>query len=136
MKQAILFIIAISTAVTVFGQDVFTHVSIDNQHSQASLNFTTQNEVNVRYYRIEASNDNQSFDIIGRVPANTNSMKAVNHSYNLAGHDYTYYRVAKISMDGSMPRSIAVSIQPATPNKKEYQEITPAISTDGAVVNK
>lgn len=136
MKQAILFIIAIGTATTIFAQDVFTHISLTHQHSQAVLQFSTANEVNLRYYSIEASNDNQNFDIIGRVAAKDNPLQRASHSYNLAGQNYTYYRVAKITMDGSMPYSQVVSIQPATPENNEYKNTVPAIITNDAVVNK
>ena len=109
---------------------------MNKKNQQTTLHFTATNEVNVRYYSIEASNDNHSFDIIGRVAAKSNTLKSVKHSYNLAGHDYTYYRVTGINMDGSMPQSVAVSAPSTTPDKKEYKETMPVISTDGAVVNK
>lgn len=120
MKQSIIFILAIFSIANVFGQQAFTDVSIQTLHNRAALSFTAANNVNVRQYRVEASNDNKTFKVIATVPSKSNTIRPVNYTYNLAGQEYTYYRIAKVEMDGNMPYSSVISAQrdePTSPNK-------------------
>lgn len=109
MKQAIIFILAICNTLVLSAQPTaFNNISLQSQQKRAYISFSTPNEVNVRYYSIEASNDNKEFNIIGRLPATTNSMHPVQHKYDLSGHDYAYYRVMQLTMNGTVSYSEVV----------------------------
>lgn len=136
MKQAIIFIIAVCSTVSALAQSsVFTGVAINHQNNRTTLSFSTPQEVNVRYYSIEASHDNKEFKIIGRVRANSNSMRTVQHNYSLAGHNYAYYRVAQVNMDGSMPYSNTIAAAPTTPDNKKYEQ-EPAPASGSVLANR
>lgn len=120
MKQAILIIIAIATTFTSYGQ-AFSSVSIAHKNSE-QLIFSTPKEINVRHYRIEAANNENDFEVIGRVDATgNNAMRGVQYAYNLAGQHYTHYRVVQVNMNGSMPASAIVSRE--VEQEEEYQPI-------------
>ncbi|MCB0699996.1 MAG: hypothetical protein H6551_08710 [Chitinophagales bacterium] len=111
MKSIILFIAAVTTVFTAFAQGAFNNVTLAEAHNRTELRFTATNNVNVRHYRIEAANSKDDFKVIATVASKTNSMRPTDYSVDLAGQDYTYYRVAKVAMDGSMPYSETVSVE-------------------------
>lgn len=122
MKQAIIFILAICNTLVLSAQPTaFNNISLQSQQKRAYISFSTRNEVNVRYYSIEASNDNKEFNIIGRLPATTNSMQPVRHQYDLSGFDYTYYRVMQLNMNGTVSYSEVVKV--TAPTKDKEQEL-------------
>lgn len=125
MTQAIIFIVAICNALVLSAQPTaFNNISLHCQQKRAYITFSTPNEVNVRYYSVEASNDNNEFSIIGRLPATTNSMHPVQHKYDLSGHDYAYYRVMQLNMNGTMSYSAVVKTPaPARRNKEDVDNI-------------
>ncbi|HEY9177778.1 MAG TPA: hypothetical protein VIN07_08815 [Flavipsychrobacter sp.] len=128
MKQVIIFILAICNTLILSAQPTaFNHISLHGQQKRAYITFSTPNEVNVRYYGIEASNDNKEFNIIGRLPATTNSMHPVQHQYDLSGHDYAYYRVMLLNMNGSVSYSEVVKTAPSRRDIKPETNHLPVI---------
>lgn len=121
MKQAIIFILAICNTLVLSAQPTaFNNIGLHSQQKRAYISFSTRNEVNVRYYSIEASNDNKEFNIIGRLPATTNSMQPVQHQYDLSGHNYAYYRVGQLKMNGEISYSEVAKV--TMPGKDKQQE--------------
>ncbi len=121
MTRLIIFILAICNTVVLNAQPTaFNNICLQGQQKRTYISFATRNEVNVRYYSIEASNDNKEFNIIGRLPATTNSMQPVQHEYDLSGHDYTYYRVGQLNMNGAISYSEVVKVT-ALPKDKQQE---------------
>ncbi len=133
MTRLIIFILAICNTLVLSAQpSAFNNISLQSQQKRAYISFSTRNEVNVRYYSIEASNDNKEFNIIGRLPATTNSMQPVRHQYDLSGHDYAYYRVGQLNMNGTMSYSEVVKTAPSrrdiTPETNHVPVIIPELA--------
>lgn len=128
MKQTIIFIVAICNTLLLMAQPTaFNNISLHSQQKRAYITFSTPNEVNVRYYSIEASNDNKEFNIIGRLPATTNSMHPVQHKYDLSGFDYAYYRVMQLNMNGTVSYSEVVKTTPSRQDIKPEADHLPVI---------
>lgn len=137
MTRLIIFILAICNTLVLAAQPpAFNNISLQSQQKRAYVSFTTRNEVNVRYYSIEASNDNKEFNIIGRLPAATNSMQPVQHRYDLAGHDYAYYRVGQLNMNGTMSYSDVVTTIPPTKDMHKESDSFPAALPELAEAKK
>jgi len=68
------------------------------------LNWTTQNEINTKYFSIEKSADGQNFFETGRISAAGNSSTALNYNYTDNAACYfdspTYYRIVTVDVDG------------------------------------
>lgn len=127
MTRLIIFILAICNTLILSAQPTaFNNISLQSHQKRDYISFSTRNEVNVRYYSIEASNDSKEFNIIGRLPAATNSMQPVQHRYDLAGHDYTYYRVGQLNMNGTMSYSDVVTTISPRKNIREETDSFPA----------
>ncbi len=131
--KSVIFLLAICSSFVSFGQQqAFKSVSLQQVNDREMIVFSTPNEVNVRHYRIEASNDMSDFQVIATIPSKANSMLPVQHSYDIAAQDYTYYRVAKVSMDNTMPYSeVLTRKQPAT--DKTNENILPPTMTSEAI---
>ncbi|MBZ0099910.1 MAG: hypothetical protein K8F30_12545 [Taibaiella sp.] len=127
MTRVIIFILAICNTLLLSAQPTaFNNIRLQSKQKRAYISFSTRNEVNVRYYSIEASNDNKEFNIIGRLPASTNSMQPVQHRYDLSGHDYAYYRVGQPNMNGTMSYSEVVNITPPSRDRHTETDSFPA----------
>lgn len=110
MKNMAFFLaLAMSVSFTSDGQKNFTSVSTATVQGREFILFMLPCEINVRHYRIEASNDNLKFDIIGTIPSKGGSMLAVSYKYDLAGYSYKYYRVGIVKMDATLPYSCSVA---------------------------
>ncbi len=128
MTRLIIFILVIcNTLVSSAQPTAFNNISLQSQQKRAYISFSTRNEVNVRYYSIEASNDNKGFNIIGRLPATTNSMHPVQHKYDLSGHDFAYYRVMQLNMNGTVSYSEVVKTTPSHWDIKPETDYLPVI---------
>jgi hypothetical protein len=132
--KAIIFVLTICNAGAAFSQQAFSKVALKNLHNRESICFSVPKEVNVRHYRVEASNDNVNFDIIATIPAKTNSVLAVNYNYDLSAHAYAYYRIAMVGMNGDMPYSAVVARPLADPNPGNIK--TSPAGTISLTVNK
>ena len=96
----------------------FSSVALDNVRNSKVINFTLPRERNVRYYRVEASNDNYDYQIIGTVRSTGNSVLTKSYRYKLYEPGYKYYRVAMVGMDASLQYSAVIStINPTTPGE-------------------
>lgn len=121
MKSVIIFLFAVSSAfVSIAQQAAFSNVSIDNNRNEETISFTIPREVNVKYYRVEASNDNITFEVINRVQPQGNTMFAKTYTYNVTAHNYKYYRIGKVQMNGELPYSAVISAKKEAP---QYQDI-------------
>lgn len=128
MTRVFIFILVIcNTLVSSAQPSAFNNINLQSQQKRAYISFSTRNEVNVRYYSIEASNDNKEFNIIGRLPATTNSMQPVQHQYDLSGHDYAYFRVGQLNMNGTMSYSEVVTATAPTKDRQQEQNSFPVL---------
>ncbi len=135
MKQIIMiFVLAISTFAQVSGQTAFSNVSLEMVQKSEVIRFTVSREVNVRHYRIEASNDNVNFDIIGTVKAVGSSIPARNYHFDLAGFNYKYYRVGVVGMD-ALEYSSIISISAKT-QQPQPENVQPLNTDQNAVTSK
>ncbi|MCB9044663.1 MAG: hypothetical protein H6550_00855 [Chitinophagales bacterium] len=124
IKQAIIFIIAICCTTATYSQHcAFTDVVIQKKNNREILSFTAQKNVNVQHYRVEATNDNEHFHVITTIAPKANTIRPIKYDMDLAGQNYSYYRVAKVEMNGNMPYSDVVNIQAILPGTdKEYRK--------------
>lgn len=121
MKNLII-ILAVATqfiTVAVYGQHSFSNVKFTLSKQNPRISFTLPSEANVTYYRIDAGKDTTNFDIIGTVRSTGNSMLPKTYNYDLYHDGYTYFRVCKIGMDGSIEYSHIVDNK--TPELKHQQ---------------
>src|ERR1700743_3478481 len=120
-KFSILCLLIVITLVQARAQGAFSNVSLASRHNINMLCFTLSSEANVLHYRIEASNDNDEFEVIGTLKASGNSVLSKTYSYALSGKEYKYYRIAKVNMNGSLQYSYVISIpKPALNNKVNF----------------
>jgi len=119
-KFSILFVLAV-IASQVYGQHVFNNVALENTHNRNMISFSLPSEANVTYYRVEASNDSKSFEIVGTVRSSGNSVLSKEYRYELYGVNYKYYRIGRVGMNGSLQYSDVVAapkpVQPAEESK-------------------
>lgn len=137
MKTTIILLAAIIISITTNAQEAFTGISLKEDHNRETLAFSVPKEVNVRHYRIEASNDNVDFEVIATIRSKGNSVLAVNYKQDITAYDYTYYRVAVVNMSGEMPYSAVVTkLTPAKENIEEAVPQLPVNTGSGLAANK
>ena len=129
-----LFIILVSIG-TAHGQQAFSNISIDNTHDRKMISFTLPKEVNIRLYRVEASNDSISFEVIATIPSKGNSVFPRSYGYDLSAWSYKYYRVGIVEMNGAMPYSMVVSPK-AAPNVQPDMNISPAVISSNVLAHQ
>lgn len=118
------FVMLIATQVT--AQRVFTKVNLRSIGSQGILTFSLPSEVNVIHYRVEASNDNNDFEVLGTVISKGNSIFEKSYNYGVYNMGYKYYRVGKVSMNGSLQYSQVISVPDMKKNAPEFEPTIPA----------
>ena len=112
----LIFALLLNSAFLVSAQEAFTNVSLNVIHDRGVINFTMPREVNVRHYRVEASNDNVSFEVIGTFASKGNSMLARNYKYELLDRSYKYYRIGMVGMNASLQYSAVLTAGTETPH--------------------
>jgi hypothetical protein len=110
-----------SLSINVYSQEAFTKVSLDTKHNSLNISFTLPSEANVTYYRIEAGKDTASFDIISRVHSLGNTVLARTYSCKIYNDGYTYYRVCKVGMNGTLQYSDVINTKILKPNENIEQ---------------
>ena len=131
MKTFLFLFVFIMTCIFTKGQ-TFSNVTLGSIQDRPVVSFTLSHETNVRYYRIEASNDSISYDFIGTVRSTGNSVLAKSYQYELPGPVYRYYRVVIVCMNANLQYSAVLTAQ-----KKELPEIEwQNIPTGATIVNK
>ncbi len=106
MKATLFVLIALSCTIIGHSQDVNVRsTTIQPEVNGNMISFTTPKEVNVRHYRIEASNDNVHFEVIATIPSKGNNMLPSKYNYDVAAYPYIYYRIGQVDMNGQMPYS-------------------------------
>jgi len=131
----IFFAFALCGSIVAHGQQTFSNVSVSNKQDHKMISFTLDKETNIRFFRIEASNDNAKYKIIGTVTASGNSVFAKNYRYDLYDTSYQYYRVASVGMDAKLDYSEVIT---KIVNLKEQAPVAPGKNGNGenTIVNK
>ncbi len=129
-----LFIILVSIG-TAHGQQAFSNISVDNAHDRKMISFTPAKEVNIRQYRVEASNDSTSFEVIATIPSKGNSVFPRSYGYDVTAWSYKYYRVGIVEMNGAMPYSMIMSPK-AAPNVQPGINISPAVISSNVLAHQ
>ncbi len=80
---------------------------LNNNKTQAILNWTTASEINSDYFEIQHTQDLSSWTVIGSIQASGNSSSTVNYEYidNNPYSKITYYRLKHVDYDGSFTYS-------------------------------
>ncbi len=117
-----IFVFATCALSQAHGQQTFSHLSIDKVQRREVINFSVPRETNVRHYRVEASNDNNNYEVIGTVKAAGNSVLARDYHFDLTGFKYKYYRLGIVgvtSLQYSPVLSLPSGVQRAPGSEKE-----------------
>jgi hypothetical protein len=103
-----------------------------------SVNWTTSNELNNKYFTVERSIDNQNFIAIGKVAGAMNS--TVSNSYMFIDRDaqslnqtVIYYRLKQVDADGNFTYSTVVSVKFIDHSKNEITLVPNPFTTDLSV---
>ena len=113
----------------------FSRVTLDNIQNSETINFTIPREANNLYYRIEASNDSATYEIIGTIRSAGNSVLPKSYHYTLNDKSYKFYRVGIVGMNARLQYSpVIVVLNEALPDApgNKYQSAT----TGPAIVKK
>lgn len=87
------------------------------QNSTTQLYWKTTNEVNVRNFSIEKSNDGINFYAIATVNANNNPVNNYEFTDNSAIQQVAYYRLKMIDKDGSFQYSFIITLKSKVSNR-------------------
>jgi hypothetical protein len=87
------------------------------QNSTTQLYWKTTNEVNVRNFSIEKSNDGINFYAIATVNANNNLVNNYEFTDNSAIQQVAYYRLKMIDKDGSFQYSFIITLKSKVSNR-------------------
>lgn len=79
----------------------FTGLVVKNERCSIKVNFSTENEINVKQFEIETSKDGRSFINMGKIASNSR----INYTFSFALNDNNkasiiYVRVKSVDMDG------------------------------------
>ena len=124
--------LALNTAFLASGQETLT-ASLNMIQNREIINFTVPHEVNVRHYRVEASNDNANFEVIGTFASQGNSVMPRNYSYELLDPSYKYYRVGVVGMNATLQYSAVLTPHKEMPNSKPAINPEP-LTTESSIV--
>ena len=106
MKTTLFVLIALSCSFIGRSQDVnYSGAAIQPEVNGNMISFTAPKEVNIRHYRIEASNDNIHFEVIATIQPKGNNIFPSKYRYDVAAYPYIYYRIGQVEMNGQMPYS-------------------------------
>jgi hypothetical protein len=121
-----LLFLSVFTAACIFsakGQS-FSSVTLENIQNRKIVSFCLPMETNVRYYRVEASNDSITYEIIGTIRSTGNSVLAKRYRYELHEPDYKYYRIGMVGMNAGLQYSQIIRAQ---------KDESPMIKTQNAI---
>lgn len=131
-KLNIVLAFAMLIASQVSGQRIFNNVALANNGKQGILTFSLPSEANIIHYRIEASNDNINFEVLGTIASKGNSVMEKTYSYKLYNMGYKFYRVGRVGMNGSLQYSHVISLPEqninTNPGIKQVPAVTNAIA--------
>lgn len=86
----------------------FKSISAEKKQEIVKVNWTIENEVNVKEYSVERSLDGVSFSEVGNVTATKSNNYVFNDTNPASG--VNYYRIAPIDLDGRMGYSSIVKV--------------------------
>lgn len=83
----------------------------NTEDGQLSLQWSTAKEVNSSYFIVESSNDNKTFEAVGKVKAVGYSLTTKNYTFESLNEKTPalYYRVLLVNMEGGRVHSLALS---------------------------
>ena len=122
-KTNIILAIMMMVASIASAQNAFTNVALRAVREQTAITFTLPSEANTTNFRIEASNNGTDYKLLGVMPSKGNTVLQRTYTYRLFETGYRYYRVAKVTMNGSLSYS-----QPVETSKQESAPLIPASS--------
>jgi hypothetical protein len=114
-----LLVIAIICVFPAQGQQPFSSVTLGSVQNHEVVSFSIPRETNVKYYRVEASNDSVNYEIIGTVRSTGNSVLAKTYHYELYQTAYKYYRIGMVGMNAGLQYSSIITTQ------KQGIQVTP-----------
>ncbi len=79
----------------------FYHLGINSNLPEYLITFSVKEEVNIRYYLIEGSNDMVNFDRLTRVYARGQSRLPSSYAVTIRNTKYSCYRVRQVDEDGA-----------------------------------
>ncbi len=127
-----LMFILLATIAAASAQEVAAAgISLTTANGRTAIHFTVPREVNVRHYRIEASDDSVHFGVVATLKSKGNSVMPNKYSCDLTAWNYKYFRIAIVEMNGSMPYSAVVQrteIHEAVPEKTNMKVLQPGSS--------
>ncbi len=130
----ILFLFVMLSASQVYSQQFFSSAALVHAHKSQQLNFVVPKEVNVMYYRVEACNDTNDFEVIGRVISLGNTMLPRVYHYELYTTAYKYFRIGMAGMDGNLHYSQLINnVEPAQHTEPLFKPAFP--DTNHAIAN-
>lgn len=101
-KTNMILAVLIMVASIASAQQTFTSVALKAMGTQASVTFTLPSETNTSNFRVEASNNGTEYRVIAVVPSKGNTVLPRTYSCRLYEAGYKYYRVARVTMNGSL----------------------------------
>lgn len=113
-------------------RQVFKTCDIATKNENWQLHFSVCNELNIRYYLIEAGGDTTEMDIIARIPAKSNSVLPQQYPYGLNADTHPYYRVRSVAMNNDIAYSDILREQNVIPQQSEQLQ-RPATGTNNYV---
>ncbi|MBX2906338.1 MAG: hypothetical protein KF744_09895 [Taibaiella sp.] len=122
-KTNIILAIILMAASIATAQQTFTNVALQAVGTQAAITFTLPSEVNTTNFRVEASNNGTDYKVIAIVPSKGNSVLPRTYTHRLYETGYKYYRVARVTMNGSFIYSQHL--------ETKNDEVAPQIHTTG-----
>lgn len=88
----------------------FTNVKAYTKNNDVVIEWTVENESNMRSYTVETSSDGKSFTQLGSVPATNLSSNMYDWLHLNPSAGYHYYRILSTELDGKMAYSKVVRV--------------------------
>ncbi len=88
----------------------FTNVKAYTKNNDVAIEWTVENESNMRSYTVETSSDGKSFTQLGSVPATNLSSNMYDWLHLNPSAGYHYYRILSTELDGKMAYSKVVRV--------------------------
>lgn len=133
-KKSALVLLLVCNILNANAQQVFDSIFLKNIDDRKIIDFSVKREVNVFQYRIEATNDSNSFSPISILQSKGNTMLPRNYQFEIYTPLYKYYRVCMIGMNASMQYSATIITD--YPPRKMDKESTDFKKSGTIVINK
>jgi hypothetical protein len=111
MKKLIFSIVFLASVGALSAQP-FSSQSVQRNGQTDQLHFSVKEETNIRYYLVEGSRDNASFEILGRVAAKGNSRLPQSYKSSFYDTSIRYYRIRQVDLTAAGKYSALLQIVP------------------------